>query len=68
MVSDLDDEIVETDAKPVPVYGEGKGCRAVDSRVILKKKEYPLEQSKIPAGCSGRDFSFSLGSFRPIDF
>ena len=38
MVSDLGDEIVETDAKPVPVYGEGKGCRAVASRVILKKK------------------------------
>jgi hypothetical protein len=38
MVSDLGDEIAETDAKPVPVHGEGKGCRAVDSRVILKKK------------------------------
>jgi hypothetical protein len=33
----------------VLVYGEGKGCRAVDSRVILKKKKYLLEQSKIPA-------------------
>jgi hypothetical protein len=38
MVSDLGDEIAETDAKPVPVHGEGKSCRAVDSRVILKKK------------------------------
>ena len=39
MVSDSGDEIAETDANPVLVYGEGKGCRAVDSRVILKKKE-----------------------------
>jgi hypothetical protein len=38
MVSDLGDEIAETDANPVPVHGEGKGCRAVDSRVILEKK------------------------------
>jgi hypothetical protein len=38
MVSDLGDEIVETDAKMVPVYGVGKGCRRVDSRFILKKK------------------------------
>ena len=38
MVSDLGDEIAETDANPVLVYGVGKGCKAVDSRVILKKK------------------------------
>jgi len=56
MVSDLGDEIAETDANPMLVCGEGKGCRAVDSRVILKKKKSTLEQSKIPAGCSGGDF------------
>jgi hypothetical protein len=38
MVSNLGDEIAETDANPVPAHGEGKGCRTVDSRVILKKK------------------------------
>ena len=38
MISDLGDEIAETDANPVLVYGEGKGCKVVDSRVILKKK------------------------------
>ncbi|MFH1524108.1 MAG: acetate--CoA ligase family protein, partial [Chloroflexota bacterium] len=38
MVSDLADEIAETDANPVLVYKEGKGLKVVDARIILKKK------------------------------
>ncbi|MBN2502424.1 MAG: acetate--CoA ligase family protein [Anaerolineales bacterium] len=38
MISDLANEIAETDANPVLVYGEGKGCKIVDARIILKKK------------------------------
>lgn len=38
MVSDLGDEIAETDANPVMLYEEGKGLKVVDARIILKKK------------------------------
>jgi acetyltransferase len=38
MVSDLGDEIAETDANPVLVYEAGKGLKVVDARIILKKK------------------------------
>ncbi len=38
LVSDLEDEIAETDANPVLLYEEGKGCRLVDARVIPKKR------------------------------
>ncbi len=38
MVYDLRDEVAETDANPVLVYEEGKGVKAVDARIILKKK------------------------------
>lgn len=38
MVSDLSDEIAETDANPILVYEEGKGLKVVDARIILKKK------------------------------
>jgi acetate---CoA ligase (ADP-forming) len=38
MISDLADEVAETDANPVLVYEEGKGVKAVDARIILKKK------------------------------
>jgi acetate---CoA ligase (ADP-forming) len=38
LVADLDDDIAETDANPILLYEEGKGCRVVDARVILKKK------------------------------
>ncbi len=38
MIYDLRDEIAETDANPVLVYEEGKGLKAVDARIILKKK------------------------------
>jgi acetyltransferase len=38
MVSDLADEIAETDANPVLVYERGKGLKVVDARIILKKK------------------------------
>ena len=38
LVSDLEDEIAETDANPVMLYEDGKGCRLVDARVILRKK------------------------------
>jgi len=37
-VADLDDEIAETDANPILLYEEGKGCRVVDARVILKRQ------------------------------
>lgn len=38
LVSDLGDEIAETDANPIMLYEEGKGLRVVDARVILKQK------------------------------
>jgi acetyltransferase len=38
LVADLEDEIAETDANPILLYEEGKGCRVVDARVILKRK------------------------------
>lgn len=38
MISDLADEIAETDANPVLVYEQGKGLKVVDARIILKKK------------------------------
>lgn len=38
MVSDLADEISESDANPVLVYEEGKGVQVVDARIILKEK------------------------------
>jgi len=38
LVTELEDEIAETDANPVIVYEEGKGCRVVDARIILKKR------------------------------
>lgn len=38
MIIDLADEIAESDANPVLVYGEGKGAKVVDARIILKKK------------------------------
>ncbi len=38
MISELGDEIAETDANPVLVYEEGKGLKVVDARVILKPK------------------------------
>jgi len=38
LVSDLEDDIAETDANPILLYEEGKGCRVVDARIILKQK------------------------------
>ncbi|HHE73422.1 MAG TPA: CoA-binding protein [Chloroflexi bacterium] len=38
MISDLSDEIQETDANPVIVYDEGEGVTIVDARIILKEK------------------------------
>jgi acetyltransferase len=38
LVSDLGDEIAETDANPIMLYEEGKGLKVVDARIILKKK------------------------------
>ncbi len=38
MITDLSDEISESDANPVIVYEEGKGVTIVDARIILKKK------------------------------
>ena len=38
MILDLADEISESDANPVLVYGEGKGVKVVDARIILKRK------------------------------
>jgi acetate---CoA ligase (ADP-forming) len=38
LVSDLEDEIAETDANPILLYEDGKGCRVVDARIILTKK------------------------------
>jgi len=37
MITDLGDEIAESDANPVLVYEEGQGVKVVDARVILKK-------------------------------
>ncbi len=38
LVTDLGDEIAETDANPIMLYEEGKGLAVVDARIILKKK------------------------------
>ncbi len=38
MVSDLDDEILESDANPVLVYEKDQGVSVVDARIILKDK------------------------------
>ena len=38
MVSDLKDEINESDANPVLVYDQGKGLKVADARIILTKK------------------------------
>ncbi|MDF1520214.1 MAG: acetate--CoA ligase family protein [Brevefilum sp.] len=38
MVTDLADEISESDANPVLVYEMGQGVKVVDARIILKKK------------------------------
>lgn len=38
MITDLADEIQESDANPVLVYEEGKGVQIVDARMILKEK------------------------------
>ena len=38
MVTDLSDEILESDANPVLVYEEGQGVKVVDARIILKEK------------------------------
>lgn len=38
MITDLADEILESDANPILVYEEGKGVRVVDARIILKDK------------------------------
>jgi len=37
MITDLSDEIAESDANPVLVYAEGQGAKVVDARIILKK-------------------------------
>ncbi len=38
MITDLSDEIAESDANPVIVYEEGQGVKVVDARIILKAK------------------------------
>ena len=38
MITDLADEIQESDANPVMVYEEGEGVIVVDARIILKEK------------------------------
>jgi len=38
MITDLSDEISESDANPIIVYEEGKGVTIVDARIILKEK------------------------------
>ncbi len=38
MITDLSDEISESDANPVIVYEEGEGVTIVDARIILKDK------------------------------
>lgn len=35
MITDLGDEILESDANPILVYEEGKGVKVVDARIIL---------------------------------
>jgi acetyl coenzyme A synthetase (ADP forming)-like protein len=37
MIEDLSSEVSESDANPVLVYGQGKGVKVVDARIILKK-------------------------------
>lgn len=37
MITDLGDEILESDANPILVYEEGKGVKVVDARIILKE-------------------------------
>ena len=39
LVTDLSDEIAETDANPLMLYEEGRGLKVVDARIILKKKK-----------------------------
>ncbi|HNT73929.1 MAG TPA: acetate--CoA ligase family protein [Anaerolineae bacterium] len=36
MITDLGDEIAESDANPVMVYTEGQGLKVVDARIILR--------------------------------
>ena len=43
MISDLEDEIDESDANPVLVYEEGQGVTVVDARIILKDKAQVAE-------------------------
>ncbi len=38
MITDLADEVAESDANPVLVYEEGQGVKVVDARIILKKQ------------------------------
>lgn len=38
MITDLEDEVSESDANPVLVYEEGKGVKIVDARIILKEE------------------------------
>jgi acetyltransferase len=38
MITELNDEVAESDANPVLVYEYGKGTKVVDARIILKKK------------------------------
>lgn len=38
MITDLSDEILESDANPVLVYEKGQGVTIVDARIILKEK------------------------------
>lgn len=38
MITDLGDEIQESDANPILVYEEGKSVKVVDARIILKEK------------------------------
>jgi acetate---CoA ligase (ADP-forming) len=39
LMSDLADEIAESDANPVLVYEKGQGVKLVDARIILRKKD-----------------------------
>lgn len=39
MIVELGDEISESDANPVLVYGTGRGVKVVDARIILKRKK-----------------------------
>jgi acetyltransferase len=38
MITDLAEEIQESDANPILVYEEGQGVKIVDARIILKEK------------------------------